>query len=116
MTPRRIPQVLVDRIPYEREECLGLHFSSGTSRDAAREFWELLEETFGVDLRGLHPDDELGQILHPGDAMNTAALGSFRHCASMFAGCRNTLAKVEFVMSLEEAVNERRGRGAGPSP
>jgi hypothetical protein len=34
----------------------------------------------------------------------------------MFAGCRNTLAKVEFVMSLEEAVNEHGGRGAGPSP
>jgi hypothetical protein len=107
MKPRRNPPVLAGRIPHDREECLGLHFSAGPSRDAARELWQLLEDAFDVNLRGLHPDhDALETVLRSGAAPDAESLGSFRRCAESFSSCHNALAKVEFIMSLEEAVYE----------
>ena len=43
------------------------HFPSGPQRDAARRLWRLLEDRLNVDLRGLHPDDDLASIVAVSD-------------------------------------------------
>jgi acyl carrier protein len=83
---RHRPELLRDRIPCgEEEEFLSWHFPSGERRDAARLLWRLLENQFDVDLRGLHPDDDLSSVIHGGgyESLNT----------------------VELVMALEELVD-----------
>jgi acyl carrier protein len=83
---RHRPELLRDRIPCgEEEEFLSWHFPSGERRDAARLLWRLPENQFDVDLRGLHPDDDLSSVIHGGGY-----------------GSLNT---VELVMALEELVD-----------
>ena len=76
------PELLRGRIPCGEEEFLSWHFPSGERRDAARFLWRLVENQFGLDLRGLHPDDDLSAIIGGG-------------------GC-SSLDTVELVMALEE--------------
>lgn len=63
MSAQRIPDVLRGRLPCDLEDFVGRHFVSGPSRNAARELWRLLEEDLGIQLSGLHPDDDLASIL-----------------------------------------------------
>jgi hypothetical protein len=116
MKAKRHPKVLANRIPHDREEFLGIHFASGASRDSARELWQAIEDAFAIDLRGLHPDDDLGHVLPSGRLADVRSLGSFRRCVDLFAKCPNALAKVEFVMSLEQSVYERRSSSGGSRP
>jgi acyl carrier protein len=68
--------MLQRRIPCGEEEFLSWHFPSGQRRDAARFLWRVLESHFSVDLRGLHPDDDLSAIVGDGgwDSLDTAEL------------------------------------------
>ena len=101
MSAWRVPDVLRCRPPCDLEDFVGRHFASGPSRNAARELWRLLEENLGIQLSGLHPDDDLASILASNgwDSLDTvevimaleeewglglagrdARLGSFREC------------------------------------
>ncbi len=82
---RHRPELLQDRIPCGEEEFLSWHFPSGERRDAARLLWRLLEKQFDVDLRGLHPDDDLSSVIR--------------------SGGYESLDTVELVMALEELVD-----------
>ena len=70
------PEILRGRIPCGEEEFLSWHFPSGERRDAARFLWRLLENQFSLDLRGLHPDDDLSTIIGGGghDSLDTVEL------------------------------------------
>ena len=76
MMKRRRPERLQGRIPCSEEEFLSWHFPSGERRDAARLLWRLLEGQMGLDLRGLHPDDDLAAIVGSGgyDSLDTVEL------------------------------------------
>ena len=62
MVDRR-PELLRGRVPCGQEEFLAWHFPTGERRDVARQLWRLLEDHFTLDLRGLHPDDDLQVLL-----------------------------------------------------
>src|SRR5438034_1140167 len=67
VNPRRVPDVLRGRPPSDLEDFVGRHFLDGPSRDAARRLWRVLEEDLGIELSGLHPDDDLASILSSKD-------------------------------------------------
>ena len=60
---RRRPELLQCRITCGEEEFLSWHFPVGERRDAARRLSRLLESQMDLDLRGLHPDDDLSAII-----------------------------------------------------
>ncbi len=105
---RRRPDLLANRIPHDAEEFLALHFPAGSSRDAARRLWKLLEEAFALDLRGLHPDDDLGELLSRSNGRSVARpLGSFRRLVEHVERSVDSLGEIELVMGLEEELNQR---------
>ena len=55
--------MLLARPESTLEEFVALHFPSGPRRDAARRLWRALESELHVDLSGLHPDDDLMDVL-----------------------------------------------------
>jgi hypothetical protein len=59
---RCVPRLLRDRIPCDIEDFVGRYFPSGPRRDAARRLWRFIER-FGINLSGLHPDDDLASLL-----------------------------------------------------
>ncbi len=63
MSRRRVPDVLRGRLQCDLEDFVGRYFGSGRSRDAARQLWRLLEDGLGIELSGLHPDDDLASII-----------------------------------------------------
>jgi hypothetical protein len=63
---RRIPKLLRGRLSCDEDDFVGRYFPSGESRDAARRLWRLLENDVGINLSGLHPDDDLPSILADG--------------------------------------------------
>lgn len=67
VSARRVPDMLRGRPPCDLEDFVGRHFVSGPSRDAARQLWRLLEEGLGIELSGLHPDDDLSSIVSSRD-------------------------------------------------
>ncbi len=60
---RHRPAILRGRIPCGQEDFLAWHFPGGERRDTAREIWRLPESALDLDLRGLHPDDDLAALL-----------------------------------------------------
>src|SRR5262245_30999822 len=59
---RRVPVILRRRLPCDIEGFVGRYFPSGPRRDAARRLWRFMER-FGINLSGLHPDDDLVSLL-----------------------------------------------------
>jgi len=59
---RRVPLLLRPRLPCDIEDFVARYFPSGPRRDAARGLWRFIER-FGINLSGLHPDDDLASLL-----------------------------------------------------
>lgn len=57
------PAMLLERPESTVEEFVALHFPSGPRRDAARRLWRTLESELLLDLSGLHPEDDLMDVL-----------------------------------------------------
>ncbi len=94
-TARRVPELLRNRRPCDVDDFVGRHFPAGTSRDVARQLWWLLDEDLGIEVSGLHPDDDLASILADSSS--------------------DSLDAVELIMALEEELSpdvraERPGR------
>lgn len=73
---RRVPRVLRNRIQCDLEDFADRHFASGPRRDAARRLWRFIE-SFGINLSGLHPDDDLAALLVAGQLDELDALELF---------------------------------------
>lgn len=84
---KRTPRIFEGRPKHDLEEFVGVHFPSGPLRDAARKLWRILDDA-GVDMAGVHPDDDLEEILEP---EQTEALSV-------------DVTVVEVAMALEEAL------------
>jgi hypothetical protein len=60
------PKLLKARVPCDDDEFLSWHFPTGERRDTARRLWRLLTDLLCLDLRGLHPDDDLSSLVGEG--------------------------------------------------
>jgi len=63
----RVPAIFQGRQGRTLEEFVGIYFTSGPERDAARRLWRAIEEELSVDLSALHPDDDLADIFELGN-------------------------------------------------
>ncbi len=66
MASKRRPKLLEGRVPCDEDEFLSWHFPTGERRNTARRLWRLLTDVQGLDLRGLHPDDDLSSLVGEG--------------------------------------------------